>query len=168
MPFLEMSTPKFYISKLWGGDIQILYGALQNPSSTSEADPTPVMFSRRLPRLWLFSGNDLSHSHSPPMCSHFPFFFFFYRMQIDATGTLGTETEMDTQGGNMQERGSYRENQMEGENGRWIFFKNNTKKRKKGIDGVDEERDKREGRESSRGRSLLVLKSETGSEELWE
>lgn len=48
-----------------------------------------------------------------------PFFlFFFYRMQIDATGTLGTETEMDTQGGNMQERGSYRENQMEGENGR--------------------------------------------------
>lgn len=33
------------------------------------------------------------------------------------------------------------------------------------MDGADEEGDKRDGRESSRGRSLLVLKSEAGSEE---
>lgn len=85
--FLEMSAPKLYVGKLWWGDIQIwiLYRALQNPSSTSEADPTPAMFSRRLPRLCLFSGNDLSHSHSPPMCSRVP--FFSYHVQIDATGT---------------------------------------------------------------------------------
>lgn len=39
---------------------------------------------------------------------------------------------------------------------------------KKGMDWTDEEREKRWERESSRGRSLLVLKSETGSEELGE
>ncbi len=58
--------------------IWILHRPLQNASSTLEADPTPVMFSRRLPWLCLFSGNDLSHSHAPPICSHFPFFYPLY------------------------------------------------------------------------------------------
>lgn len=40
------------------------------------------------------------------------------------------------------------------------------KEREKGMDGADEERDKRGEGERSRGRSVLVLKSETGSEEL--
>lgn len=43
---------------------------------------------------------------------------------------------------------------------------NNMKERKKGMDGADERRDERGERGSSRERSLLVLKSETGSEEL--
>lgn len=67
--------PKFYVGELWEWDIHIwiFYKALQNPSSTSQADLTPAVFFRQLPRLCLFSGNDLSRSHSPPVCFHILF-----------------------------------------------------------------------------------------------
>lgn len=83
--------------------------ASQGPSKTHLAPQRliqpPVMFSRRLPRLSLFSGNDLSHSHSPPVCCRY----------ANGCNRNSSEIEMERWSKNIGKRGGYREKSMEGD-----------------------------------------------------
>lgn len=82
---------------------------LQGPSKTHPAPQRliqpPVMFSRRLPRLSLFSGNDLSRSHSPPVCCCY----------ANGCNRDSSEIEMERWSENIGKRGGYREKSMEGD-----------------------------------------------------